>query len=95
MKKLKVCTVLTFLTLLLGVSAIPALAYKIDAGGGKWDYGVGSTYVWSYYSHKKKTHRSSVQGKYYVSSGWTPAGETSRASAVKAATGNKSYYDIK
>lgn len=67
----------------------------IDAQGGTWNYGVGSKYVWSYYSHNKKTHKASVQGRIYVSSGWQKKGVQARASAEKALTGNKSFYEVK
>ena len=30
--------------------------------GGKWRHGVGDYYVWSHYDHKRKTHRTTVQG---------------------------------
>lgn len=75
--------------------ATPVLAYTVNVQGGTWNYGVGSTYVWSYYSHNRRTHKASVHGAYDASSGWTRKGIQARASAQKAAFGNKSYYDVK
>ncbi|KAA8787967.1 lactococcin 972 family bacteriocin [Lactobacillus crispatus] len=55
---------------------------------------MGKKYVWSYYSHNRLTHKSSVQGKYFSSSGWVSPGTQARASAEKAWTGNQSYFDV-
>lgn len=52
---------------------------------------MGSKYVWSYYSHNYKTHKSSVHSKYDASSGWV---RKAKASAEKAITGNQAYYDV-
>ena len=72
----------------------PVLAATINVEGGVWNYGVGSKYVWSYYSHAHKTHKSSVHGKYDASSGWTRKGVKAKASAAKAIGGNEAYYDV-
>ncbi|WP_278952542.1 lactococcin 972 family bacteriocin [Lactobacillus apis] len=68
-----------------------------ERDGGTWNYGVGTTYVWSYYYHKTRLHRSSVKPGIWaalVSSNWTRKGVQSRASAPKASRGNYCYYDI-
>ena len=72
----------------------PVLATTVDIEGGVWNYGVGSKYVWSYYSHQYKTHKSSVHGKYDASSGWVRKGREAKASAEKAITGNQAFYDV-
>lgn len=77
------------------ITSFPVLAATVYAGGGTWNYGVGTKYVWSYYSHSSKVHKSSVLGRNYISSGWTRKGVQARASTEKAITGNKSYYDVK
>lgn len=69
-----------------------------ERDGGIWNYGVGKVYVWSYYQHKHRLHRSSVQpghGAQIVRSDWKTKGIQSRASAPKAPSGNSAYYDIK
>lgn len=97
MDRIKKLAVVAFASMAVAFSAAPVLAssHTIDASGGTWNYGVGSTYVWSYYSHKSKTHKSTVQGKNYVTSGWIKAKTQARASAQKARSGNYSYYDVK
>lgn len=68
-----------------------------ERDGGIWNYGVGKVYVWSYYQHKHRLHKSSVQPGSkapIVSSGWVAKGIQSRASAPKAPSGNSVYYDI-
>ncbi|BDR60924.1 lactococcin 972 family bacteriocin [Lactobacillus xylocopicola] len=65
--------------------------------GGMWNYGVGSTYVWSYYQHKRRLHKSSVRPGYFadtISSGWRQKGTQSRASAPKAKLGNAMFYNV-
>ncbi|RMC46834.1 hypothetical protein F5ESL0230_02460 [Lactobacillus sp. ESL0230] len=37
-----------------------------ERDGGTWNYGVGSVYVWSYYQHKSRLHRSSVRPGYFA-----------------------------
>lgn len=91
-KKLLTSTVVT--TAVAALLSTPVLATTINTQGGTWNYGVGSKYVWSYYSHKHKTHKSSVQGKYYSTSGWTRKGVKAKASAEKAKHGNRSYFDV-
>ncbi|WEV40464.1 lactococcin 972 family bacteriocin [Lactobacillus sp. ESL0681] len=69
-----------------------------SASGGTWKYDVGSTYVWSYYYHKTKTHKASVKaGDVYITSGWTKKGKWAKASAKKAFPDfrNSMYYDVK
>ena len=84
------------ITILLGGSSVAlASKHKVNVEGGTWSYGVGSKYVYSNYYHKSKTHKSSVIGKTTNSSGWTRKGVTSKASAQKKLSGNKSYYDVK
>ncbi|HAJ53259.1 MAG TPA: lactococcin 972 family bacteriocin [Lactobacillus sp.] len=79
----------------IGVSAVPVLAYTVDVQGGTWNYGVGSTYVWSYYSHNSRTHSAAVKGAYSASSGWISPGTEARASAQKSYFGNQSFYNVK
>lgn len=68
-----------------------------ERDGGTWNYGVGSVYVWSYYQHKSRLHKSSVKPGYFaqvVSSGWRTKGIQARASAPKAPYGNQMFYDV-
>ncbi|WP_324838174.1 lactococcin 972 family bacteriocin [Staphylococcus simulans] len=70
-------------TLLLGMGTTTiANAYEW-AEGGKWSHGIGSTYVWSYYTHNSYGHDSTAIGKYRSDSGYTTAGKQARASAEK------------
>lgn len=85
----------TVVALMMFVVPVFASSSTISAQGGRWNYGVGSKYVWSYYSHNHKTHKASVEGKYYVSSGWTKKGITAKASCEKRLFGNRSYYEVK
>ncbi|MGW7832079.1 lactococcin 972 family bacteriocin [Staphylococcus xylosus] len=69
-------------------------AVTIYAEGGLWNYGVGSSYVWSYYNHNSKAHGSTAIGKYASYSGKTRAGIQARASAPKAHWDNQTYYKV-
>lgn len=96
MKKISKIVVSTVTLIVTVVSlTIPALAATVDVQGGVWNYGVGSKYVWSYYSHNSKTHKASVHGAYDATSGWIRKGVEAKASAEKALFGNASYYDVK
>lgn len=94
-KKLKSAVITAMIATTLGGMAVPVLAHTVNVQGGTWNYGVGSTYVWSYYSHGGRVHSSSVKGAYFASSGWTRPGVQARASAQKALWGNQSYYNVK
>ncbi|UXV36950.1 lactococcin 972 family bacteriocin [Staphylococcus simulans] len=81
-------------TLLLGMGTTTiANAYEW-AEGGKWSHGIGSTYVWSYYTHNSYGHDSTAIGKYRSDSGYTTAEKQARASAEKAWWGNQAYYRV-
>lgn len=69
----------------------------IDHLGGKWRYGVGKKYVWSYFKQKYHTHKTTVEGKMWgrTSSGWVKKKKTAFASHPKAIIGNKAWCDIK
>lgn len=73
-------------------AAAPALATE-NAGGGLWSHDVGANYVYSNYYHKDNYHASSVEGAYWAKSGCTKEKVWSKASAEKAATVSKAYYD--
>ncbi len=68
-----------------------------DKLGGKWRYGVGEKYVWSYFKQKYHTHKTTVEGKKWgrTSSGWVKKKKTAFASHPKAIFGNKAWCDIK
>ncbi|MFV0381267.1 MAG: lactococcin 972 family bacteriocin [Breznakia sp.] len=52
--------------------------------------------VYSYYYHPKKTHRASVQGAYYVNSGWTYQKKWAVATAKRRLfCVDYAYYDVK
>ncbi|MBX5319877.1 lactococcin 972 family bacteriocin [Staphylococcus caprae] len=91
--KNKFISILIAFSLLIGLTAT-ASAASVYTHGGKWSYGVGSKYVWSYYYHGNKGHSSTAIGKYESYSGYTRSGEQSKASAVKAWFGNETYYNI-
>ncbi|MFG2890757.1 lactococcin 972 family bacteriocin [Streptomyces sp. NPDC048248] len=74
-------------------AAAPALAVTVDAGGGRWAHDVGANYVYSNFWHKDNYHASSVEGAYWVKSGCTKEKVWSKASAKKAKTVSKAYYD--
>lgn len=93
-KAKKLIASLTATSAALMLLTSPTLAATVYEHGGVWNYGVGKKYVWSYYSHNRLTHKSSVQGKYFSSSGWVSPGTQARASAEKAWTGNQSYFDV-
>ncbi|HHU6750917.1 TPA: lactococcin 972 family bacteriocin [Staphylococcus pseudintermedius] len=63
--------------------------------GGAWNYGVGSTYVWSYYSHNHSYHSSTAIGRYRSYSGVTGPGKRAKASAEKRWWWrNETYYNV-
>ncbi|MFE6163820.1 lactococcin 972 family bacteriocin [Streptomyces sp. NPDC056486] len=74
-------------------AAAPALAVSEDVAGGKWSHAVGGDYVYSNFYHKNNWHASSVEGAYWAKSGCTKEGKWSKASAKKALTVSKAYYD--
>ena len=65
--------------------------------GGYWRHGVGTKYVWSHYDHNKKTHKTSVKGKwgFVSSSGWVKKKKRASASYIKALWGNEAYATCK
>lgn len=94
MKLKKVVTSLVLSGAILG-SGITAFASTDYVGGGKWDYGTGGGKVWSNYYHGTKTHKSSVDGSSYVSSGWIGKGKTSYASSGdRWYAVDHSYWDV-
>lgn len=95
MKKKITITLVAFLTLV--TMAIPIAAATQNVLGGRWEYGVDSYggYVYSYYSHALRTHGSSVQGNYYLHSGWKKGGTPAYATAsMRLYGGNQSYYSF-
>ncbi|WP_277581895.1 lactococcin 972 family bacteriocin [Staphylococcus equorum] len=92
MKK-TIISILLYLAIVLGSGTI-ANAATIYAQGGIWNYGVGSKYVWSYYSNNYKAHGSTAVGKYKSYSGKTRAGIQARASAPKPFFVNRTYYNV-
>lgn len=92
MKKFVASVVLLSMFALTAITT--AYAYEVNAGGGTWNYGVGSTYVWSNYYHGWKQHDSTAVGSYTSYSGKTNSGWWSKASAKKKSVfANKSYYN--
>lgn len=80
--------------MLLGIISGVVSAATVYAQGGKWEYGVGEKYVWSYYSHGSKYHASTAIGKYPSESGKTRPGVKAQASAEKSWSGNQTYYKV-
>ncbi|WEH34340.1 lactococcin 972 family bacteriocin [Streptomyces sp. AM 4-1-1] len=79
-------------SIIAAAAAAPALAAE-EAGGGLWSHAVGGTYVYSNYYHKDNYHASSVEGRYWAKSGCTKEKVWAKASAEKAYTISKAYYD--
>ncbi|MFG2426771.1 lactococcin 972 family bacteriocin [Streptomyces sp. NPDC048590] len=77
-------------TLVAG-GAVPALATIKEIGGGTWDYGAGTSYVWSDYYHKSKCHGSTSVGS-FIDSDEASAGDWSLTQADAALSGNETYY---
>lgn len=92
--------VLTMLiAIIISTSAGVANAYQINISGGKWNYGISNTYVWSNYYHGSKGHGSTAIGKYTSFSGYTKRGNWSYASAHAVSKWqigktNKTYYNL-
>ncbi|MEV5434298.1 lactococcin 972 family bacteriocin [Streptomyces sp. NPDC052701] len=63
----------------------------MNVGGGTWDYGAGTSYVWSDYYHKDKCHGSTSVGE-YIDSDEASAGNWSITQADAALSGNETYY---
>ena len=78
-------------SILVLAGATPALATVTHVSGGTWDYGAGSSIVWSDYYHKDKCHSSTAVGE-YIDSDEAAAGSWSYAQADVALSGNESYY---
>ncbi|NEB14173.1 lactococcin 972 family bacteriocin [Streptomyces coelicoflavus] len=76
---------------LVVAAATPALATVVSVGGGTWDYGAGTAYVWSDYYHGDKCHGSTSVGD-YIDSDEADAGYWSITSAKVDLYGNESYY---
>ena len=92
--KTKITSIVT--TFILAVTAIvPIAAATVSVAGGTWDYGVNDKIVWSYYQHKSKEHKASVEGFLPASSGWKNPGVRAKAEAPKSAWTNHSYYDVR
>lgn len=72
-------------------AATPAFATIAYVGGGTWDYGAGTAYVWSDYYHGSKCHGSTSVGA-YIDSDEAAAGSWSITRADAALSGNESYY---
>jgi lactococcin 972 family bacteriocin len=65
-----------------------------NAGGGRWDYGIGGGYSYSYYFHKTASHRSTACSRTACAkTGWAPGNVTTHAKALKTAGGNTAYWD--
>ncbi|MFE0358076.1 lactococcin 972 family bacteriocin [Streptomyces nigra] len=76
---------------LVVAGAAPAMATIAYVGGGTWDYGAGTSYVWSDYYHKDKCHGSTSVGE-YIDSDEADAGSWSLTQADVALWGNETYY---
>lgn len=85
--------------LLAGLSIAPANATTVKPPeGGVWEYGVkepaSTVYVYSYYTHPTRKHRSSVKtssGALLRSKDELP-GRTAKVEAATGYSGNKAYY---
>ncbi|MFD7134115.1 lactococcin 972 family bacteriocin [Streptomyces sp. NPDC059894] len=76
---------------LVVAAATPALATVVSIGGGTWDYGAGTSYVWSDYYHASKCHGSTSVGS-STDSDEASAGNWSITQAPAALYGNETYY---
>lgn len=76
------------------IPSVTAFATVITTpSGGDWDYGENKTIVWSNYQQTSLTHKSSVDGATFYSSGWKSAGVKTYASAASTIWVDQSYYD--
>lgn len=94
--KNKILSTLVAGLLLIGIGSSSIVsAATIYTDGGTWNYGVGSKYVWSYYSHNYRYHSSTVYGKLKISSGFTRPGVRAQASSEKRWWWvNEAYYNV-
>ncbi|EGQ3526163.1 TPA: lactococcin 972 family bacteriocin [Staphylococcus pseudintermedius] len=93
-KKFLSTLVAGLLVVFIGATSLVS-AESVHAEGGIWNHGVGSKYVWSYYSHNGKYHTSTAIGKYRSDSGATKPGEEAQASAEKRWWWrNEAYYSV-
>ncbi|MFE7116210.1 lactococcin 972 family bacteriocin [Streptomyces sp. NPDC057654] len=76
---------------LIVAGAAPALATVKEVGGGTWDYGAGTSQVWSNYYHPTKCHGSTSVGK-TIQSDTAPKDEWSFTQVEAALYGNETYY---
>lgn len=69
---------------------------EANVGGGKWQYGIGGGYSYSYYYHKTAEHRSTACSRTACAkTGWADGGVTTHAKALKTASGNTAFWDKK
>lgn len=69
-----------------------ATAARVYIGGGQWDYGTTSEWVYSDYYHADVCHSSSVDGEYIDQSGPTKANVVARAKAPESIWVDQSYW---
>lgn len=75
-------------------AASPALATRVNVGGGIWDYGTNSSYVWSYYLHNGTNHKTTVyNGSYHYSGCKTPGVWANVRASDRFLIADSSYWD--
>lgn len=75
-----------------GERSMPA-SQRSDGGGGSfWQYGVGSSDVWSNYFREHRCHGATAVGKKTKRVTGVPGGRYAYAATPKKSSGNKAYY---
>lgn len=94
--KNKILSILVAGLLLIGIGSSSIVsAATIYTDGGTWNYGVGSKYVWSYYSNNYRYHSSTAIGKTRSFSGFRKPGVRALASSEKRWWWrNEAYYNV-
>lgn len=73
--------------------AAPASANVVSAEGGTFDYGIGLTKTWSYYTHPTKKHRSTAcNSNSCQRSADAGANIWARADVAASVSGNQAFF---
>lgn len=73
-----------------GTAGNAAVTYP---GGGVWDSGADCCSVWSDYNHNWKTHKASVEGDNFETSGWKAPTVMAMAEQSTKLYGNKAWWN--
>ena len=98
-----ITTAVATVGLSMSLASGAALATTVQAEGGTFSYGVGTSpcaaaYTCSQYYHPSRTHNATACGSLASScssSPWTSGGGTAKVNILKYASGNRAYYNFK